>query len=75
MPVYEYSCQDCGKKFDTLRSMKDADQPIPCKGCQSQHTRRMLSKCYSQGDRKNSVTQSGGCGGCSGGSSCGSCHR
>lgn len=27
MPIYEYTCQDCGKHFETLRSMKDADAP------------------------------------------------
>ena len=25
MPLYEYECLDCGKLFDSLRAMKDAD--------------------------------------------------
>ena len=28
MPIYEYACLDCGEKFETLRSMNEADTPI-----------------------------------------------
>jgi len=73
MPIYEYVCEDCGRKFDAMRSMKDADSPIACKGCQSQHTRRALSLCCAHSDGQVvSGGGGGGCGGCSGGS-CGSC--
>jgi len=76
MPVYEYQCQDCGQRFDMLRSMRDADEPAICKHCKSNQTRRAISAFFATSDGR-SVTQtvsSGGCSGCSGGS-CGSCSQ
>jgi len=26
MPLYEYRCQKCGKRFEMLRKMQDADR-------------------------------------------------
>ncbi len=43
MPIYEYICLDCGTKFDALRSMRDADAPILCGNCESEHTSRTIS--------------------------------
>ncbi len=74
MPIYEYECEKCGKKFDALRSMKDADAPIACKNCQSNSTHRKLSKCYSHSDTGSSSSSGGGCAGCSSGS-CSTCHH
>jgi len=76
MPIYEYVCKECGKHFDVLRSMKEADAPIACEGCQSLQTTRQLSKCYAQSGGKplaGSGVSSSGCGSCAGGhcSSCG----
>lgn len=74
MPIYEYYCADCGTRFDALRLMKEADQPIPCNGCKSQHTSRVISVFYAQsGGRAVAGTASAsGCAGCSGGT-CASC--
>ena len=74
MPVYEYACKECGHKFDSLRSMKDADQPIPCKNCQSLQTHRKLSTFFSQSEGRSLGPQTGGCNGCNGGS-CASCRN
>jgi putative FmdB family regulatory protein len=38
MPVYEYVCLDCKHRFDVLRSIKEADDPIQCNECESSHT-------------------------------------
>jgi len=73
MPIYEYVCEECGKKFDALRSMKDADAAIGCKSCASLKTHRVLSVCYAHGDQQRSSSSGGGCSGCSGGS-CSSCR-
>ncbi len=43
MPIYEYVCKDCGNRFETMRSMKDADAPITCLQCEGVHTSRLLS--------------------------------
>lgn len=74
MPLYEYLCQDCGHRFDTMRSMKDADSPATCKSCHSDHTRRMISVFFAASDGRSVTTTNGngGCSGCSGGS-CASC--
>jgi putative FmdB family regulatory protein len=39
MPLYEYQCKECGNQFDALRPIKDADKPIVCKICSSEHTK------------------------------------
>jgi putative FmdB family regulatory protein len=43
MPLYEYYCADCRTKFETLRPMSKADDPIQCKSCESMRTSRALS--------------------------------
>jgi putative FmdB family regulatory protein len=30
MPVYEYYCRDCEEKFDLLRPIVKADEPVAC---------------------------------------------
>ncbi len=73
MPIYEYTCLDCGKHFESLRSMKDADAPIHCQGCDSEHTARQVSVFFAQsGGRIVAGSDNGGCAGCAGGS-CASC--
>lgn len=72
MPLYEYVCKDCGHHFDALRSMKDADQPIPCRSCHGEHTSRALSVFYASSEGRSVASSGGGCGGCAGGS-CSSC--
>ena len=43
MPIYEYSCQDCGTKFEKL-VRRTADVPgIECPSCGKQHLRQELS--------------------------------
>ncbi|HWQ03945.1 MAG TPA: zinc ribbon domain-containing protein [Longilinea sp.] len=72
MPIYEYICQDCGKKFDAIRSMKDSDAPISCKNCHGANTRRALSVFYASSEGRSVTHNDGGCGSCSGGT-CSSC--
>jgi putative FmdB family regulatory protein len=74
MPIYEYTCADCGSKFEVVRMIKDADTPIPCKQCKSIHTTRQISVFFAQSDGKVVAGNSSGCAGCSGGS-CASCSN
>jgi putative FmdB family regulatory protein len=75
MPLYEYQCKDCGASFDSLRSMKDSDSPIPCKECHSQETARKISTFNaSSGGRAVTHSTGGGCAGCSGASCAGCSH-
>ena len=43
MPIYEYRCEKCGKKFEKLRRMADADREMECPDCQSTKIARMQS--------------------------------
>ena len=75
MPIYEYVCLDCGEIFEELRPMPDADTPIVCENCESEHTSRKLAVIFAQsGGRGVAGNTSSGCGGCSGGS-CSSCRN
>jgi putative FmdB family regulatory protein len=74
MPIYEYKCDDCGQQFDALRSMKDADNVIPCGECRSHQTKRKLSVFFAHNNSGKPITSnSSNCSGCSGGS-CASCN-
>jgi len=74
MPIYEYICLDCTYRFETLRSMKDADAPVHCEKCASDRTSRMISvfNAQSGGRVVAGNAAASGCAGCSG-SSCASC--
>jgi putative FmdB family regulatory protein len=72
MPIYEYICVDCQNRFEALRSLRDADAPIACQNCQSDHTLRAISVFYAHSDGR-SVTQSvPSCSTCSSGA-CATC--
>jgi putative FmdB family regulatory protein len=51
MPMYEYRCRKCGKSFELLRRMADADCEVECPECLSDEVDRLLS-----------AFSSGGCG-------------
>jgi len=72
MPIYEYICADCGTKFEVVRLIKEADTPISCKQCKSDHTTRTISLFFAQSGGKVVAGSSSGCAGCAGGS-CASC--
>jgi putative FmdB family regulatory protein len=72
MPIYEYICFDCGKKFEAIRPIKDADKTIECVKCQSEHTGRQLAVFFASSGGKVLAGGGGGCGSCGGGS-CASC--
>jgi len=75
MPIYEYICKDCGKRFEIIRPIKDADSPITCKLCQGSHTRRAVSVFFAQsGSQIIAGGTTSGCAGCAS-SSCSSCNR
>jgi len=65
MPIYEYVCDDCNSKFESIRPMKDADATIPCESCQSDNTHRAMSTCFSK--TSGGYSSSSSCSGCNGG--------
>ena len=43
MPLYEYRCKACGRTFEKLRRMSEADQGVECPECRSEEAQRVLS--------------------------------
>ncbi|MCZ2079158.1 MAG: zinc ribbon domain-containing protein [Bryobacterales bacterium] len=41
--MYEYRCHDCGKAFEQLRRMQEADRDLNCPECGSRQVERQLS--------------------------------
>lgn len=64
MPIYEYTCPQCGNVFEELVSMRQASEPLPCPGCGYQETTRNPTSCATPGGSKSSGAfgSSGGCG-------------
>lgn len=73
MPIYEYICRDCGARFESMRPIREADQPILCKACLSPNTYRTVSVFFATSEGR-SVTPQAGCASC-GSSSCASCGQ
>ncbi|MEW6051940.1 MAG: zinc ribbon domain-containing protein [Candidatus Zixiibacteriota bacterium] len=41
MPMYEYACNECGRKFEEL--VRHEDETVSCPVCQSSDARKLLS--------------------------------
>lgn len=74
MPVYEYVCSDCHNKFDALRPMSQADEPIACERCASGRTARVLSVFAAVSDGKPVAGASDSSCACGGSCGCGHGH-
>ena len=75
MPIYEYKCRKCNRKFELLTTIAQADKAA-CKFCGSPQTNRQLSVFGVSGSGKSDAGGDfGGCeaGGCDAGGSCDSC--
>lgn len=42
MPIYEYTCQECGTDFEELVNINARDNP-PCPSCDSHKTEKKMS--------------------------------
>lgn len=67
MPLYEYSCEECGKEFEVLvRSMANHESPT-CPECGSTQTRKALSSFCCVDASTGSTASAAACGLGSGG--------
>ncbi|MFO7937351.1 MAG: zinc ribbon domain-containing protein [Kiritimatiellia bacterium] len=66
MPIYEYQCDKCGRRFDFL-AKKISERPVKCPACGSKKLTKAFSA-FSTGEKSSSGSA------CSTGSCCsGSC--
>lgn len=81
MPMYEYGCLECDRRFDRLRRMEEADSGVTCPHCASEHVQRRLSTfaAHTRGGATGAepvaakAPSGGGC--CGGSCGCGSAAR
>ena len=41
MPLYEFTCERCGKSFEELKALSERDDPAVCPDCGAEATRQM----------------------------------
>ena len=62
MPLYEYSCQDCGENFEKMIRFSEQN-PIPtCPKCESHNTQKEISTVASFGGTTSAMGGSTSCG-------------
>ena len=76
MPIFEYRCRACGKKFETI--VLGGEEPTACELCGAKKIDKLMSACgFHTKDKSGLVTKSApstsSCTGCTS-SSCASCH-
>jgi putative FmdB family regulatory protein len=72
VPIYEYTCQSCNKKFDQLVRTMSGDAKVKCPECGSPKTARALSvfAAVSSESKSTPAPRAGGCGRCGGPGPC-----
>jgi len=75
MPIYEYRCDACDRKFELLTSFAERDRPQACPSCESTKTRVLVSSFAALGgELESTLPMAASGGGCCGGS-CGCSHN
>lgn len=63
MPLYEYSCSNCGAEFEKMVRFSEADRLPTCPNCQSQETHKKISAVASYGvPSSGTIASSSSCG-------------
>jgi putative FmdB family regulatory protein len=62
MPLYEYVCEDCERRFERLSRSREADQ-AQCPFCGADRTRRLLSVIAGLGGGQRASASGCACGG------------
>lgn len=63
MPIYEFQCKECGKRFTVLASVSERDK-VKCPACESKNITQLISAC----SFKVGGSSAGSCGSSSGSS-------
>jgi putative FmdB family regulatory protein len=73
MPIFEFVCKKCSKKFDVLFRSSTEKKKVQCKHCGSEKVEKQFSL-FGTNERPRSSAGSGKCGSCAK-SSCAGCHH
>lgn len=73
MPIYEFECRACGKKFEEFFQSMSGAKSAPCPKCKSKRTQRQFSV-FGMGGSSKSSGGGSSCSGCSRGSCSGCKH-
>jgi putative FmdB family regulatory protein len=61
MPIFEYTCEDCGTGFEKL-VRRAGQEPVACPSCGHDHVKRELSRFAAHGASAESAAPAvGGC--------------
>ncbi len=73
MPLYEFACKKCGKRFECLVAV-GKEKDVVCAECGSADVRKMISGFgIGGGSSRLKASSSSGCASCSS-KSCSTCH-
>ncbi len=74
MPIFEFSCDQCGKQFERL--VFKSDEPVSCPACGQDKVTKLMSACAFKADyhgmMKTTSSKGSSCTGCSS-TSCSTC--
>jgi len=65
MPIYEYSCEHCGERFQEMITLSKAAQGTECPKCGSKSVRKLMSTFASVSSKSDDGTSE--CPTCTGG--------
>ncbi len=78
MPIYEYHCEACERRFEVLTSFSERDRARVCPSCESTRTRVLVPSSAAiggEGEFKSTLPMAPSAGGGCCGGSCGCSHN
>ena len=66
MPLYEYTCTDCGHRLEILQRLGETGAGLKCPACNAERLEKQLSTFAANSDGKAASSGASGCGGGSG---------
>ncbi|GAB4563364.1 MAG: hypothetical protein Kow0047_12170 [Anaerolineae bacterium] len=60
MPIYEYRCRSCGRKFDrwyATYASAETEEGLACPNCRSDDVQRLFSRVAIMGERENGADE------------------
>lgn len=66
MPIYEYSCAQCGHRFEILQRLGEGADGLTCPKCDASSVEKQFSTFASSSDGKTASAPAGACGAGSG---------